>query len=60
MITTNYGLTGARGNSTTVQLDASKHVARQQPDADGYVNADTYNRPLDAWLKPNGKPEEES
>lgn len=46
-ITTNYGRAGGT-------LDATKHVTRQQPGADGYVNADVYNRPLDTWLKPNG------
>jgi hypothetical protein len=46
-VTTNYGLAGGK-------LDATKHVARQQPGDDGYVNADMYNRPLDTWLSKNG------
>jgi hypothetical protein len=47
-VTTNYGLAGGK-------LDATKHVARQQPGDDGYVNADMYNRPLDTWLSKNGQ-----
>jgi hypothetical protein len=53
MSTTNYGRSGGT-------LDASEHVAKQQPGADGYVNADAYNRTLDAWLKPSGESAKET